>query len=289
MALVVGLHGILQEQKGRHQLEPVWQQGLADGVDAAAGRSAAIPSLEVCFYGRLFLPASALGVRQTPGKGEDLDDALNAPVEDDDQAFLEDVVSQVEASSESSELPPGKGAPPVPEVLQPLARRLSRRFKGSLTLQFLSVLRQVKIYLDDDAMADQIRATFLTHVHETRPRVVIAHSLGSVVAVDALSLNPDTSVRTLITVGSPLGMRAVQERLRRPTAAAGNPVAFPGNVSRWVNVFDPADPVAVAGGLSRIWPMVEDYTVGNGKDPHGILRYLGKPITGQVILDGVAD
>ena len=26
--------------------------------------------------------------------------------------------------------------------------------------------------------------------------------------------------------------------------------------------------------IGWIWPEVEDYTVGNGKDPHGILGYL---------------
>jgi len=267
---VLGVHGILQEQRGRHQLLEEWQAGLADGVEAAAGSSAVSPSLDMYFYGRQFLPASAQGVRQRPGKGGDVVDALTAPVDDDDRAFLEDAAAEVEAASAFVDLPPAMGAPRVPAALQPLARRLSRRLEGGLVLQFLNVLRQVKIYLSDDAMAEKIRAGFLAHLNDARPRVVLAHSLGSVVAVDALRLSSDSSVPMLITVGSPLGMRAVQSRLRRPAGAA---VALSG-VSRWLNVYDPGDPVAAAGGLSRIWPEVEDYTVGNGKDPHGILGYL---------------
>ena len=130
------------------------------------------------------------------------------------------------------------GAPRVPTALQPLAQRLSRRLEGGLVLQFLTVLRQVKIYLNDDAMAEQIRAGFLAHLNDARPRVVIAHSLGSVVAVDALRLSSDSSVPMLITVGSPLGMRAVQSRLRRPAGAADAAVALP-DVSRWLNVVRP--------------------------------------------------
>ena len=289
MALVLGVHGILQEQRGRNQLLEEWQAGLADGVEAAAGSSAVSPSLDIFFYGRQFLPASAQGVRQPPGKGGDVADVLTTPVDDDDLEFLEDAVAEIEEVSAFDELPPAMGsAPRVPTVLQPLARRLSRRLEGGLVLQVLSVLRQVKIYLGDDATAEQVRADLLARVTEVRPRVVIAHSLGSVVAVDALRLSSASSVPMLITVGSPLGMRAVQSRLRRLTGASDATVAPP-NVSRWLNVYDPGDPVAAAGGLSRMWSVVEDYTVGNGKDPHGILGYLGKQVVGQAVLDGVAD
>jgi len=288
MTLVLGLHGILQEQRGRRQLLEAWQSGLADGVEAAAGSSAVSPSLDIYFYGRQFLPASAQGVRQPPGKGGDVADVLDAPVDGDDLEFLEDAVAEIEGASAFDDLPPAMGAPRIPTAFQPLARRLSRRLEGGLVLQFLRVLRQVKIYLSDNAVAEQIRAGFLAHLNDARPRVVIAHSLGSVVAVDALRLSSDSNVPMLITVGSPLGMRAVQSRLRRPTGAAEAAVALP-DVSRWLNVYDPGDPVAAAGGLSRIWPVVEDYTVGNGKDPHGILGYLGKQVVGQAVLDGVAD
>jgi hypothetical protein len=288
MALVLGVHGMLQEQRGRHQLLEEWQAGLADGVEAAAGTSAVSPSLDMYFYGRQFLPAAAQGVRQPPGKSGGVADVLTAPVDDDDRAFLEDAAAAVQASPAFVERPPAMGAPRVPTALQPLAQSLSRRLEGGLVLQFLSVLRQVKIYLSDDAMAEQIRTGFLAHLDDARPRVVIAHSLGSVIAVDALRLSSDSGAPTLITVGSPLGMQAIQSRLRRPAGAADAADAPP-DVSRWLNVYDPGDPVAAAGGLSRIWPAVEDYTVGNGKDPHGMLGYLGKQVVGQAVLDGVAD
>ncbi|MGS0688760.1 hypothetical protein ACVBEQ_27015 [Nakamurella sp. GG22] len=288
MALVLGVHGILQEQRGRHQLLHEWQVGLADGVDAAAGSSAASPSLDMYFYGRQFLPTSAQGVRQAPYKGRHIADVLTTPVDDDDRAFLEDAAVEVEAAPAFVDRRPAMGAPRVPSALQALAQRLSRRLDGGLVLEFLSVLRQVKTYLSDDAMAEKIRAGFLAHLNDARPRVVIAHSLGSVVAVDALRFSSDSTVPMLITVGSPLGMRAVQSRLRGPAGAADAAVA-PANVSRWLNVYDPGDPIAAAGGLSRIWPMVEDYTVGNGKNPHGILGYLGKQVVGRAVLNGVAD
>lgn len=283
MGQVLGVHGIFQEQKGRSQLLSEWGPGLADGVEAAGGRSATTPSYDLCFYGDLYLPASAHGVRQYTGKASTGRDSLSMPLSDEDLRFLDDVVAEVEAAY--PELGPAMGAPRVPEAVQPLARRLTRRVDGRLALQLLGVLRQVKRYLDDQVLANAIRDRLLTGLAR-QPQMVIAHSLGTVVAVDTLRLNPHVKVPILVTVGSPLGMRAVQSRLRDAGGPFGTPQTL-SNVSRWVNVYDPGDPVAAAGGLSRLWPDVEDYTVGNGKDPHAIRAYLGKRVTGQAVLDGV--
>lgn len=284
MGQVLGVHGIAQEQRGRNQLLEEWGLGLADGVEAAAGLSAAVPSFDLCFYGDLFLPPSAQGERQPAGKAAIGRDPLTRPLSEDDVQFLGDVVAEVEAAY--PDLGPAMGAPRVPEVLQPLAQRLTRRMNGGLALQLLGVLRQVKVYLDDQVLAGRIRSRLLAGL-EGAPRVVIGHSLGSVVAFDTLRLNPDLSVSMLVTVGSPLGMQAVQSRLRHPGGPSVTPLALSG-VSRWVNLYDPGDPVAAAGGLSRVWPIVEDFTVGNGTDPHAIRAYLGKQVTGRAVLDGVS-
>ena len=47
-------------------------------------------------------------------------------------------------------------------------------------------------------------------------RVVVAHSLGSVVAYETLCAHPEFPVRTLITLGSPLGTPALLPRLVPP-------------------------------------------------------------------------
>jgi hypothetical protein len=286
MALVLGVHGIAQEQRGRNQLLDEWRPGLADGVEAAAGASVPVPTFDLCFYGNLFLPATAQGERQPAGKAAVAADPLSRPLSEDDLDFLGDVVGEVEG--QYPDLGPAMGTPRVPELLQPLVRRLTRHLDGGLALQVLAVLRQVKTYLDDHVLADQIRDHLVTALVAGQPRVLIAHSLGTVVAADTLGLNPRLSVPTLVTVGSPLGMQAVQSRLRHPGVPSGTPAAL-SNVARWVNVYDPADPVAAAGGLSRLWPIVQDYTVGNGKEPHAIRPYLGKKITGRTVLDGVSD
>jgi pimeloyl-ACP methyl ester carboxylesterase len=75
--------------------------------------------------------------------------------------------------------------------------------------------------------------------------VVVAHSMGTMVAYDVLRNCPDCPlVDTLITLGSPLGVREVQEEL---IAEGASDVDFPAaKLSRWINVYDPLDPVCGA-------------------------------------------
>jgi hypothetical protein len=75
--------------------------------------------------------------------------------------------------------------------------------------------------------------------------VIVSHSMGTMVAYDVLRNCPDCpQVDTLFTLGSPLGIREVQEEL---IAADAGDVDFPaGRLTRWINVYDPLDPVCGA-------------------------------------------
>jgi pimeloyl-ACP methyl ester carboxylesterase len=75
--------------------------------------------------------------------------------------------------------------------------------------------------------------------------VVVAHSMGTMVAYDVLRNCPECPlVDTLVTLGSPLGIREVQEEL---IAEGASDVDFPAaKLSRWINIYDPLDPVCGA-------------------------------------------
>jgi PGAP1-like protein len=75
--------------------------------------------------------------------------------------------------------------------------------------------------------------------------LLIAHSMGSIIAYDTLVMNPDLKVDTLITIGSPLGLPRVKRR-----ALSGNeyPV-IPDNIGQWYNFADKRDVVAVDTSL----------------------------------------
>lgn len=96
---------------------------------------------------------------------------------------------------------------------------------------------------------DELRNRLLKDIAEARKVadkvVIVSHSMGTMVAYDVLRNCPDCPhVDTLITLGSPLGIKEVQEELRAADAAS---VDFPAaTLDRWVNVYDPLDPVCGA-------------------------------------------
>lgn len=114
-------------------------------------------------------------------------------------------------------------------------------------------------------------------------RILIGHSFGSVIAYEALCAHPEWPVRMLITLGSPLGIRAlITSRLH--AVSAGSASRWPGSIDRWVNVSDPRDIFSVTATLDPIFgPGVEDHFVDNGARPHDLIRYLAAEVTGRTI------
>lgn len=115
----------------------------------------------------------------------------------------------------------------------------------------------------------------------TRPHVVVSHSMGTVIAYDCLKRVAGCApVDGLITLGSPLGLDEIQDKLQ-PGWSREN--GFPTDTVDlgWVNVFDRLDPVCGLdpvlandfrrSGVSR----VEDIEVRNdGLWRHSAQKYL---------------
>ncbi|MFF0551219.1 serine peptidase [Streptomyces sp. NPDC004311] len=103
------------------------------------------------------------------------------------------------------------------------------------------------------AVRNRVREALTAH----RPDVVIAHSLGSVIAYEALHEYEDLEVPLLITLGSPLALpKAVFHRLTPgPELGRGR---RPDAVRRWANLADPGDLVALPiRGISARFDGVE--------------------------------
>jgi len=110
-------------------------------------------------------------------------------------------------------------------------------------------LDQVGRYLDDQARRAAVlhRAT-QSIMSAPRPMVVIAHSLGSVVAWDLLA-DPRIEIDLLVTLGSPLTQSAV----------VVDPTPFPyDRVGAWLNVVHLLDPVPAGRGLGESFPAACD-------------------------------
>ena len=96
-----------------------------------------------------------------------------------------------------------------------------------------------------EAMRAPVRAAF---IEPPTPRVIVAHSLGSVIAYDVLSepALAGLQVALLVTLGSPLGIGNIQSKLRD---SAGRPNPVPTQLSAWDNFADRFDPVALDATL----------------------------------------
>ena len=255
---------------------PDWQAALSDGVERTKGLTWPKPSIDLAYYGDVFLA-------DTDSKGEPQDPEA---LDDDMVAFLEKVQAEVVDPAQPLDVEdPAKGLKKLPGPLRRLAARLERGFGLAGKVLFFGDLVQVRRFQRDDDLAEAV----LDRVREMRPqnaRVLVGHSLGSVVAYEALCRIPDHGITTLITLGSPLGLRSIRESMSQK--ARDRLPNLPPGVLRWVNIYDPGDAVALAGGLAGYWPKVEDKTVDNEKEPHAITRYLSKKVTGQTVVEALS-
>ncbi len=122
-------------------------------------------------------------------------------------------------------------------------------------------LRDLRRYLNDvNGIAQHTRSMLkvaLRAATEGRHRVLlIAHSMGSVIAYDSLwelthSGRDHVEVDTLLTMGSPLGQRYMQKRIKG--AGGSGFERYPNNVRRWKNL-------SAVGDLTALDPyLVNDF------------------------------
>jgi hypothetical protein len=266
---LVGVHGIGHQYLGPEQILQSWRPALVDGLAVAAGQV----DLRIAFYGGLFRDQ-----QQDGSKGLDEDEAQLQDLEPDEIADLTEAVEDIvpPADLAAAEAATSKGAwLPVPA--QKLVATVERRFPARSGVLFLGNLRQVRKYLRDLQLKAQVDD--ITSQAAGGATILVGHSLGSVVAYEFLRQNPGHSVKMLLTVGSPLGLRMVRDRL-----PAGDP-----SIARWVNVRDPNDPVTAAGALDRWYPSSVDRLADNGSKPHKAERYLCSKAVGAALAEAIRE
>ena len=110
------------------------------------------------------------------------------------------------------------------------------------------------------ARGETVRKLIGIDVERTGARVLLAHSLGGIAALDWLALDP-RPVDALITVGSQGPFFYEIDALASRALGAGLPDFFP---KRWLNIYDENDMLGYpAGGVFK--GMVEDLAVDNGE------------------------
>ncbi len=136
-----------------------------------------------------------------------------------------------------------------------------------------------------------------------RPILLLAHSMGSVIAYECLweltHDHPDeVSIDLLVTMGSPLGQRYIQNRIKGN--GHGGADRYPGNIERWINLTSHGDLTAVDPTLADDFEeMVELGLVGHIDDRrmfnyfrldgqlnvHAEYGYLVNEVTARIVSD----
>lgn len=143
-------------------------------------------------------------------------------------------------------------------------------------------LRDVFLYTTRAGVRDAVDEIVKAKL-TTEPTIVVGHSLGTVVAYNVLRSDPrPLQVPLLVTVGSPLGIRAVRDQLV--------PLRYPKAVQSWYNAYDTRDVVALYPLDGSNFPVRPDITnngtVKNHTDNrHGIDGYLDDTNVATQLLD----
>jgi pimeloyl-ACP methyl ester carboxylesterase len=138
----------------------------------------------------------------------------------------------------------------------------------------------VTVMATEPDLRDRMRARIEPLV-DTRTRVIVAHSLGTVLSYMALANHPQWQVPAFVTLGSPLASPMVLGQLDpKPVDGRGQ---WPGNVERWVNVRAVGDKAAAVPLAECFGDRVEDVMVDNGHRAHAPEPYLNAAPTGAAI------
>ena len=282
------VHGRAQQDKDPSVLQAQWEQALRKGLDAASLERPARMQIAFPYYGdeldELVQQLESPSLAEVNARGTEPETADAAFRRE----FLEELAKGANLTDAEIELQyPGTGEIRERGVMnwewvQAIARALdhSRRL-GNFTLDLFT--RDVSVYLTVPAVRRRIDDIVAATIGG-EPCVVVGHSLGSVVAYNVLR-STNHKVRRYVTVGSPLGVKAIQRRLDLP-------LCMPSTTCDWFNAMDEADVVSLRPLDAESFPIRPEVTnrtsVQNDTDNrHGIAGYLSDAKVARWIVEAL--
>jgi hypothetical protein len=291
MPQLVFVHGRGQEKKDALAVKREWLKALAQGLKKS---DLTLPigeqDVKLPFYGKTLFDLAS---------GVDADKAAEIIVrgaQDDsrERAFMLSVLKEVQrkngiTDAQIRELAEGD------EVIergvlnnrfvQGLLRAVDRFVPGGSGAALGLATKDVYAYLSDQVIRAKINQGVRQALTPGVPTVVVAHSLGSVVAYTLLKEEGKAAgwdVPLLVTVGSPLSVTAIKKAVA--------PNKHPACVGKWLNALDPRDTVALYP-MDRanfpIDPLIENKVDVENKteNRHGISGYLDDPVVAKRIFE----
>ncbi len=285
---LVFVHGRAQQGKDPIALKDEWLDALSYGMQRANMTLPADVLVEFPFYGDVLADLVERGV---PLVSEVITKGAH-PDEDEAQALRGEILAEIAAgvdvasediAKEMSDVPVERG-PGNWEWVQATLRAIDR-VPGLNAAAIDRFTRDVFVYLTKDGVRRRVNQIVEDAVGEG-PCVVVAHSLGTVVAYNVLHGRQATPrFPRLITLGSPLGIRAIRSRITKPLRS-------PACIENWFNAYDDRDPVALNPLDARNFdvdpPIENKRDIKNFTDNrHGIAGYLADAIVARKIAEAL--
>ncbi len=245
----------------------------ADALDEALLRTTALPRISPCV-------SSAYYAHHLRGTDQRQDGETTRPLDSAEVRLLEQWADAVGAPVDVAQ---GPAAVPLRMLADWVAHNVGRTddpsHRRALAQHLSRFVRDVSGYMDHAERRQAARDEVVDRIRDFRPHVVIAHSLGSVVAYEALWTVDDAVVDLFVTLGSPLALPGgIFDRLQPPPSpdAQRGQGARPRAADRWTSISDVGDVVAVPRPLSaRFTGISEERTTSLGFLPfHGFTSYL---------------
>lgn len=286
---LVFIHGRAQEGKDSVALKAEWIQALRDRL-TALGLTLPLGDDDIRFpyYGDALYDLSS-GASETTevivrGEGGDGD-----PDEFTQEVMAEIVAHAMERAKARGEVSDADLAAVAGDgviergilnwkAVQKALEWIDEKVPGASAASIALATRDVHDYLRNPGIQHFIESGVREGIPSGEEAVVVAHSLGTVVAYNLLRREGQArgwKVPLFVTLGSPLAVTAIKKALR--------PLQFPSVVSEWYNAMDPDDVVALyplePSRFAVPAPGIENYTGVDNQtsNQHGIAGYLDDP------------
>jgi NAD(P)H-dependent FMN reductase len=285
---VVFIHGRAQQGRSSDALKTEWMGALGRGA-AALGR--AVPSdldLAFPFYGdvldRFASQFDTPAVSDMQARGSQQDDEFLAFQAEFAEALRKQAgITDAQVDAEYGPNPAPRG-PLNWQWVQAILRAIDKNSAGMGQKSLEAFTRDVFLYVTRSGVRDAIDRIVSAALAE-EPTVVVSHSLGTVVAYSILRTDRRSlQVPLLVTLGSPLAVRAVRDQFR--------PLGFPSPVGAWYNAFDTRDVVSLYPLDPENFPVrgpIENFSGvrNHTENRHGIVGYLDNGDVVRHILDAL--
>lgn len=302
---LVFVHGRAQQEKDSKALKDEWLTALEAGLRMAGlPMTATDATTTFPYYGDTLVQLLAGGTPETVtpvilrggGTGGSAEAEFVREVLAEVQAHVEVTDDEVRADilgDPDADVVLRRG-PGSSEWVQAMLRVIDRRVPLASGASIALATSDVYHYLTRTGSRRKIDREVGAALDRPEPCVVVAHSLGTVVAYNILSkpsASRDWQTPEFITLGSPLAVRRIQQEVRGLAGVVRCPVG----VDRWRNAMDERDIVALYPLTQTRFPLVPPRPAIENKtdvrndtsNHHGIAGYLGDPEVARCIHDAL--